>query len=1011
MIARHPLTGKEVRVIQTDASTWKEHKTLSFTQPSNADKLDTVFTKDSPIFLLQLEPISPRDLLQLSKKSLLVFLKKEAISEEDLPTFKAMRTTNIVFLEELQNIYPHMGPAWDGTVEDAAVLVAALVGYRRILGAWNQRAADLGLEKAPEPFQLWWVTQYYTPTGPKSQKRQKEIRTCLETNASSRMIDRIVLLNESKEPIPSNTLVPIEERVIGKRLSYADVIQAAATFPSNVVVAFANADICIDDASWRHLWDVNLENKFLALLRYDVPESGDVKKAAIFGPRADSQDTWVIRVADIQSRGAAKIAASLDFNFGRMGCDNAVALEMLRHRFTVINPCLTMKTWHFHASGARTYNKEDIVERPVLHYIHPSGFHDLQPILQLPKDVVLGRIKPALINRQIRGGGATNWISAHNKKLKSGDTPLKLANNNPFTPSEEFVLGLTNSFHTPGGLSFDRDQMFIGTSRRSQELWAESRTSAMTPTLACERGLVAPWPPGAESSREVYILKYLSKIMQLVPDVNKRDGWEFFCPEKKEIVDAMEVFKWSTLNLPVIKYEDDMILWCKESRVMPPSDNTCILSEDVAALRASMKGWRTDMITDMLHLVIVEDGELLDDTLVRRLEDVLAKAFKLRVVYPKNSSVHRMADVFAGAWGVICRGGLEACGWNWMLPPGAFVFEVFRGTAQPEGLEISAAAGLEHRFCVPLSPQGELEENAEKIFQEVWREEEAWKSSSSPEGDTLPLILMPCQKEGYFAHPGDSFREMARLWAKAGYCRVKNDPLATMVWWGSLGKDGVLLYDRDNHDWRLSAPLVERSSRLGLFGNPKPPSGNNKAWTYWPRRPELVEELVDSEKNTAPWSARKPGLVFLGGAENKVQEKRRPADWESACNEWSFVKGSKYPFTQTQYLEKLAEYRFGLCLPGYGFKCHREVECMAMGCVPVCASGVDMESYAVPPVEGTHYLRASSPEEARKVADAMDEETWTRMSQACKSWWKENSSCEGSFKLTKALIEKYSSIA
>jgi hypothetical protein len=75
---------------------------------------------------------------------------------------------------------------------------------------------------------------------------------------------------------------------------------------------------------------------------------------------------------------------------------------------------------------------------------------------------------------------------------------------------------------------------------------------------------------------------------------------------------------------------------------------------------------------------------------------------------------------------------------------------------------------------------------------------------------------------------------------------------------------------------------------------------------------------------------------------------------------------------------------------------------MAMGCVPIVAADVDMDSYAVPPVAGVHYLRVSVPEDV-PAAVAVSEESWQAMSDACRLWWKENASCAGSFELTKRL--------
>jgi hypothetical protein len=313
---------------------------------------------------------------------------------------------------------------------------------------------------------------------------------------------------------------------------------------------------------------------------------------------------------------------------------------------------------------------------------------------------------------------------------------------------------------------------------------------------------------------------------------------------------------------------------------------------------------------------------------------------------------------------------------------------------------MSCIANLEHRFVNTTE--------RDKVFDEIWSEYERTKEKQE-EDTNLPIVYLPRKDmEGYFAHAGDSFREMARLWAKRGYCRVKEHQTATHCWWGSVGAKGVLLYDRPNHDWRLSAPLPEKEYTLGLFGNPQP-TDKGKAWFFWPRRPELVEQIALEELPT--WSERITGPVFYGKIENRVQEKRRTkVDWSLACETGGYVmvKGAetKYALTHEEYLRKLSKARFGLRLAGYGNKCHREVECMAMGCVPVVAPEVDMDSYAEPPVEGIHYIRVQSPEEAHTRVKGIGEQEWMTMSNACRTWWKRNCSCEGSFALTKQLIEE-----
>jgi hypothetical protein len=76
---------------------------------------------------------------------------------------------------------------------------------------------------------------------------------------------------------------------------------------------------------------------------------------------------------------------------------------------------------------------------------------------------------------------------------------------------------------------------------------------------------------------------------------------------------------------------------------------------------------------------------------------------------------------------------------------------------------------------------------------------------------------------------------------------------------------------------------------------------------------------------------------------------------------------------------------------------------MAMGCVPVCASEVDMETYANPPQEGVHYIRVNSPDDIPGKVASIAEEKWAAMSAACIQWWQENASAEGSWKLTQKL--------
>ncbi len=77
---------------------------------------------------------------------------------------------------------------------------------------------------------------------------------------------------------------------------------------------------------------------------------------------------------------------------------------------------------------------------------------------------------------------------------------------------------------------------------------------------------------------------------------------------------------------------------------------------------------------------------------------------------------------------------------------------------------------------------------------------------------------------------------------------------------------------------------------------------------------------------------------------------------------------------------------------------------MAMGCVPIVAPEVDMDSYAEPPQVGIHYLRVENPEEVKHILATLTPERWASMSAACRDWWRRNASAEGSWRLTGRLL-------
>ena len=93
-------------------------------------------------------------------------------------------------------------------------------------------------------------------------------------------------------------------------------------------------------------------------------------------------------------------------------------------------------------------------------------------------------------------------------------------------------------------------------------------------------------------------------------------------------------------------------------------------------------------------------------------------------------------------------------------------------------------------------------------------------------------------------------------------------------------------------------------------------------------------------------------------------------------------------------------------MPGYGNKCNREIELMALGVVPIVTPGVDVTNYFEPLIENVHYIFAKTGEELLHKVNILTEEEWTYLSESCLEWYEQNCSPKGSFETTIKAVNK-----
>lgn len=207
---------------------------------------------------------------------------------------------------------------------------------------------------------LHLFTQFFIHT---DQTRYQEIKECLRQNVQNPHITTIHLLNERIYTIKELGLSSpkIIQTNIGHRLKYQDVFKHIADTAIKGYHILANSDILFD-GSIRKLeqTDIHIKKKMLAQLRYEY-NSQNIQLSKLFGPRFDSQDTWIFHSNFPITGSQLKM---FNFQFGQPGCDNKILYLMKVLGYEIYNDPLFIKTYHNHSAVARDYTNKDIVKYP-----------------------------------------------------------------------------------------------------------------------------------------------------------------------------------------------------------------------------------------------------------------------------------------------------------------------------------------------------------------------------------------------------------------------------------------------------------------------------------------------------------------------------------------------------------------------------------------------------------------------------------------------------------------------
>jgi hypothetical protein len=194
-------------------------------------------------------------------------------------------------------------------------------------------------------------------------ERRSEYEKCLQQNLACQSLSGVFVLDESAQltTIQPSAIV----RSISARPTYADfflwineIVQ-----PGDISI-IANTDIAVDE-SLRLLRKYDwAERTVLALSRWDVLADGTVK---LF-EQGDSQDCWIFK---------GKVPEEIGrFPIGVYDCDNKIAWELRQAGYRVLNASLSLRTYHHHLSGYRSYEQKpapDYGIRPPFLYVEPEN--------------------------------------------------------------------------------------------------------------------------------------------------------------------------------------------------------------------------------------------------------------------------------------------------------------------------------------------------------------------------------------------------------------------------------------------------------------------------------------------------------------------------------------------------------------------------------------------------------------------------------------------------------------
>ncbi len=614
-----------------------------------------------------------KGLFDISKKVPLILISQNVLalkSEE----FWSENFDNILNLDDIIQQYPFIQLPWDQTPNDAIAIFSLLCRYNRVVDCIPSQSRLLAMPHNitfimnSKPAETWVITQFFKH---KNSERFQEIRECLRQNCMNSYIDRIVLINEKDYSSEFKTIIgskKIQQIILGKRLTYADFLKYVHTYvPTNVYTILCNADIFFKD-SLLDLHKINMTDKMLGLLRWDVDPTGASK---IFGPRADSQDTWIFLSDSIKSRNWDY--KKLDFELGQPGCDNAFAGHILRQKFLLSNPSLSFKTFHLHNTNIRNYNKKDYIRSDI--YINLAPTYIIDSKQEITPSGIPTMISNDLVSFEVKSSSMSNEITYCTMLEKEGRYKWEPSVENHYFEAAIPLYKWTKASVTPSGLVYDLYNIYKGKYADDDKFnyWVNANVDILTPLQKRDKMLAIPFKnTDTFKHPDTYILNYLSRCIRLLktnPDAS------FWIPPN--FTDYLKYFEWNTIKINTVFFDENTACYADEVIGFLPGPQMLELGqEDIQALRDLHPFWIEKPVGKICSVILGQQvtQQFAEETITKFLQD---KNEEWSIHYVRESD-YASYDSLLGASLCIFIGGQKTQNqWAklWALPKNCCVIE------------------------------------------------------------------------------------------------------------------------------------------------------------------------------------------------------------------------------------------------------------------------------------------------------------------------------------------------